>query len=112
MSGKTILKAKKSMYTENDNLDREQINEYMKLPVEELERLIAEKEKEILKTPETMNEPLKAAILTENQKSKCIIELPRIPENAWLFEKRFKSKPAEHKKNDKLEDKEKKDKDR
>lgn len=37
------------MYTENDNWDMEQINEYMKLSSEELEKLIAEKEKEILK---------------------------------------------------------------
>lgn len=44
----------------------------------------------------------------KQQKGKVIIELPRIPENAWLFEKRFKSKPAENKKNDNLEDKEKK----
>ena len=56
MSGKTILETKKSMYTENDNLDREQIDEYMKLSIEEIDKLIAEKEKEILKTPETMND--------------------------------------------------------
>lgn len=38
-----------AVYGENDNLNRERIEEYMKLSSEELEKLIAEKEKEILK---------------------------------------------------------------
>ena len=37
------------MYRENDNPNREKINEYKKLSAEELDRLIEEKEKEILK---------------------------------------------------------------
>ena len=36
-------------YTENDNLDYDKIEEYKRLPLEELEKLIAEKEKEAFK---------------------------------------------------------------
>lgn len=37
------------MYRENDNPNTKKINEYMKLSSEELDRLIKEKEKEIMK---------------------------------------------------------------
>ena len=36
------------MYKENDNLNMEEIEQYRKLPQEELERLIEEEEKRIL----------------------------------------------------------------
>lgn len=37
------------MYKENDNLNEKKINEYMNLSDEELDKMIAEKEKEITK---------------------------------------------------------------
>ncbi len=37
------------MYRENDNPNTDKINEYMKLSDEELDKMIEEKEKEILK---------------------------------------------------------------